>query len=113
MIKETCEVCMQPITNPICVGCYIKQIEAWLKDIHMTAIPRSVIISQIKKNMVFDSLNEEECVICRKDSVSICSYCFFKQVSIILHKMEVRAEFVDVFLASFNYVQQYDNCEAI
>lgn len=102
---------MQQITNPICMGCYIKQIDAWLKDIHMTAIPRSVIISQLKKNMKYDSVNETECVICKKDNVSVCSYCFFKRVSRILHGMEVRAEFIDTFLASFNYVQSYEQEE--
>jgi hypothetical protein len=89
----------------------MKQIEAWLKYINMTEIPRKVIISQIRKNISFDSLNETECVVCGKDNVGVCSYCFFNKVSRILSNMKLKNDFIEDFLASFNYVHSHEQEE--
>jgi hypothetical protein len=104
MLKETCIDCLQPITNPVCEECYIKQIDAWLKGIEMTALPRAFIMNQIRKKLYYDGLNENECIICG-NMVHVCSYCFFKKVSKVFENLQLCDEFVQTFLASFSYVE--------
>ncbi|MFZ5955850.1 MAG: hypothetical protein ACOYT4_05495 [Nanoarchaeota archaeon] len=102
MLKENCSVCFKPITTPICESCYMRQIEKWLEHIDMTALPKKFILDQIKRNLYFDGINEGECIICGSE-VNVCSYCFFLKVASILKKIKLSDEFIQDFLATFNY----------
>lgn len=104
MLKENCKDCLQPIINPICESCFIRQISAWLKNIDMTAMPRSIIISQLRKNISPDSMNEQECVICG-NHVDICPHCFVLKTSKLFKKIGLTSDFVQSFHAIFSYHQ--------
>ena len=45
---ETCELCLQIITNPICVSCYLKHAENWLKDFGLTKKEIASNLEEIK-----------------------------------------------------------------
>lgn len=108
MLEEECAVCLQPISNPVCERCYLKQIDAWLKQIHVTMMPRAFILNHIRKNTSFDTLSDVRCVLCGRENVSVCSYCFFDKVANILRGLNLSEEFIQTFHASFNYVESYD-----
>ena len=85
--KEVCEVCLQPITHPICNECYIKHVKYWLRDLDKE-IDKEKVLKNIRKAIARDSLNETECVICGKQEVSMCSYCTFLKISRVLVKLD-------------------------
>lgn len=102
MLKETCASCWQPITNPICESCFIRQVSSWLINIDMTALPKEIIISALKQEISHDTLNEEECIFCG-NHVDICSYCFVEKASRIFRRLGLRKEFIQSFQAIFSY----------
>ena len=102
MLKENCVTCLQPITNPICEGCFIRQVDSWLKSIDMTLISRGVIVSKLVSNISPESMNEQECIICGRN-VDLCSYCFVSKTSRLFKKIGLSEEFVQNFQAIFSY----------
>ena len=103
MLKENCIICLQPITNPVCIDCYLRQIKAWLDYVDMTIISKDNLMKKIKTAVLDDGLNETECIICGKGNLSICSYCFFLQVAGVFRDLNFDNEFIESFLAVFNY----------
>jgi hypothetical protein len=102
-----CIDCYESITNPICVNCFIKQINHWLKDNRLNPETKKVLIYEIKKEL--NNINNREaettCTVCHKNDVSICSYCFFLRVNKILTKLHMSKELKNQFLEIFNYRQ--------
>ena len=106
MLKENCTSCLQPITNPICEACFIRQIDSWLKSIDFTAMSREKIISKLISNKSPESLNEQECIVCGQ-AVDICSYCFVLKTSKLFKRTHLTEEFIQNFQAIFSYCQNY------
>ena len=100
--KEVCEICLQPISHPICSECYLKHVEYWLRDLNKEIDDRA-FLGRVKKAISKDSLNETECVVCGKKEVSMCSYCTFLRMSRVLVKLDFETKEKENFEEIFNH----------
>ena len=80
----TCSICSHVISHPICERCYLKHVNYWLNEIDVREGEKKEINKEIKRVLFHESMNEDTCIICRQESLSVCSYCFFLQTSWIL-----------------------------
>jgi len=103
MYIENCSVCLEPITNPVCVNCYIKEIYAWMQGMRIKEVPRNVVIEIIKRKLSFNTNNESECILCGNEDVGICSYCFFSMGERILKELNFSKKLIEDFNEIFNY----------
>jgi len=97
-------VCEDSISDPVCKGCYIKQIEILLNDLNLPDIAKEIILRKIKNKFPIETINDTECILCRKDNVAICSYCF----SIILKNILRELNFSEDIIESFGYNLIYE-----
>ena len=100
---EDCSVCLHPITNPIGTDCYLKHVEMWLVSQGMSYAESKVVKDNIKKRLPKNNSNQEMCVVCGKEHLSICSYCFVFLVSSILNKLGFAEKFEEDFEEVFSY----------
>jgi hypothetical protein len=102
-----CKNCFESITNPICKDCFIIQIDYYLKDKKINNEERKLILNKINVQLSTEAFNnpeeQTECILCKKEEVSVCSYCLFLRISRILKKIGIKKELTDDFLKSFNY----------
>lgn len=87
MENETCQLCLQEITNPICASCYLKHARHWLRDFGLTEGQADIAIKKIKEKLPEETLNEHECIICRNGKLSVCMYCAFLKTSPIILRL--------------------------
>jgi len=95
--EETCVVCQEAITNPICPECLQKEIEQWLVDKNKSLVPKLRNYTEI-----FGSYRHEgtECVICGND-MKVCAHCYCKDVYELFS--DDLGQDADEFLYSFNF----------
>ncbi|MEM0465705.1 MAG: hypothetical protein QXW97_03330 [Candidatus Pacearchaeota archaeon] len=99
-----CDICSIAITNPICPSCLSEEFEAWL-----TLYPnlKKELIPKLEKyiNWLEDRRynNPTTCIKCRKESVTICPYCFTEYVLGELKKLEVNKIILKEFFEFFNF----------
>jgi len=86
-MEEQCEICLHPITDPVCVSCYLKHARVWLRDFGVTEKQVEKAIAQIKESLPAETLNQHRCVICGKNDVSVCMYCSFLRTSKVLLRL--------------------------
>ena len=103
MEKETCQLCLEIVTNPICTKCYLRQINSWLKNMNITTMPRQIIIEKINHVTDYESFNTEKCIICNLNEITLCSYCFFSISKRIFDELSFPDQITGVFEAMFNY----------
>ena len=58
--------------------------------------------------MILDTPSEIECISCGNNYVTICSYCFFLNVSRILAREKLKTSLINEFLELFNYRQGHE-----
>lgn len=87
--KNVCRICSQNISHPVCGHCYSRHISYALNDLNIAIKDKMKIEARIKK-IFKDSPNEDKCVICSKETTSICTYCCFLNVSRILSEFDVK-----------------------
>jgi len=93
----TCTICGYSITDPVCRGCYIKQTMTYLNDFDVDSKTMSIIYLKLKKIFNFETINESVCILCHKDKVSICGYCFYSSLTKILRKLNFNEETIENF----------------
>ncbi len=106
--ENMCVGCFETISNPVCEKCYTREIESWLGDLNNNLIPKKHVINKIKKEISSESQNKTKCIICGKEGISMCSYCFFLKTAKILKKLNIRHKFIKNFLDVFNYRQDHE-----
>lgn len=103
MNEKMCITCYEPITNPVCEWCYMKQISSWLEHAGMKNEKREKIISSLKESFTPELPTGNTCVLCGKEEVKICSYCFFVKIGKEMKKIKLSEHLVQSFFADFNY----------
>ena len=97
--SNSCMVCEDSISDPVCRNCYLKQIKILLDDLKMHTIAKEIILNKIKNKFPIETLNNIECILCRKDNVAICRYCF----SIILRDILRESNFTENSIEEFGF----------
>lgn len=98
-----CELCNEPVTNPICPSCLSKEIEIWSSNYPNL---RREIIPKLKKYLkgMKKSLKESvKCIRCQDNDVPICPYCFIREVLDELELIDVNKQIKKEFLQFFNF----------
>ena len=101
--SNSCATCGDSITDPICRNCYIKQTQILLQDLKINPMIKNFIFNKIKKEYPIDTLNDTECILCKKESVTLCRYCF----SVILMKILSEINFPEDLIEIFRYKSPY------
>ena len=101
--RETCEICLHRISNPVCVSCYLKHVNEWLRDFGLDANQRTKVIEKVRKRLPRETLNEHRCVICGNDEVSVCMYCAFLRTSEIILKMHLEREKINNLMEVYDF----------
>lgn len=102
--NNSCILCGDSISDPLCRGCYINQIKIILNDLNLNEIVNEIILNKIKDIFPSESLNDTECIICKKDNVTICRYCF----SIILTNILEELNFTEEMIENFGFNPWYE-----
>lgn len=101
--QNRCMRCFEPITNPVCVKCHLDEVRFFLKDMDVEEDLARAIITDIKNYVRGETLHQENCILCSKENLSTCSYCFFLISARVIKKWLGKGETVDTFLELFNY----------
>ena len=102
--SNSCMICGDSISDPVCGKCYIKQTEVLLNDLDLHEVANEIILRKIKNKFSTETLNDTECILCRKDKVAICRYCF----SIYLRDLLRRLNFTEEIIEKFGYNPMYE-----
>jgi hypothetical protein len=108
-IKDLCTNCHEAITNPVCAHCYLKQVVLWLKDSGKGDLESSIIYTAIERRLRGESQNEEKCILCKQNTLTICSYCFFELAIRVLKELNFPKQELEEFLQNFNYDEWHDS----
>jgi hypothetical protein len=103
-----CVNCYEPITNPICDECFMREIKSWIREKPILEKKQKEILGKIQKLMILDTPSEVSCIFCNNSYVSICSYCFFLEASKVLIRQKLDKFMVNEFLDLFNYRQGHE-----
>ena len=101
--SNSCAICKYPITDPVCRGCYIKQTKASLQDLEMNSVTINFILNKVKNTLNAETLNDTECILCKKGVVYICRYCY----SILLLRVLRELNFTEDLIKNFKYNSVY------
>tara|TARA_Y100000034_G_C6696819_1_gene307088 strand:- start:79 stop:474 length:396 start_codon:yes stop_codon:yes gene_type:complete len=99
-----CDVCSEPVTNPICPFCLTEEIEAWL-----TFYPglRKALLPKIHKYL--DKISNKItaygtiCIKCKDNSAHVCPYCFTAFVFYELKKLHAEKFILKEYFEFFNF----------
>jgi ferredoxin len=105
-ILYECKICHEPVSNPICPNCLIKEVTAWLTlypDLKSKLIPR--LTKKFKKIEY-----EKEAIQCIKcgNEITICPLCFTNSVLTELNKINAPKMILKEFLQFFYYDFQHN-----
>ena len=98
-----CEICNEPITNPICPVCLSAEIDIWstnYPNLRRELVPR---LKRYLRKLQQQTKEAVQCIKCNENRISICSYCFIKEVLDELDELETSRIIKKEFLQFFNY----------
>ncbi|MGC9309967.1 MAG: hypothetical protein ACP5D2_04720 [Candidatus Nanoarchaeia archaeon] len=85
----------------------MKQISYWLGDRGVSKKQINLLVTKLKHKYE-ESMNDNQCILCRKQGVGVCSYCFFFDATRLLEKMKFNKRFIRKFIAVFSYHKWYE-----
>jgi len=103
VIEDLCIECYEPVINPICEKCFLKQIKKWMDNLDISFELRKIVLRHVNELIKKESISETECFICGNSNLAICSYCFFLNVVRILRSLGFSKMIINDFLEIFNY----------
>jgi hypothetical protein len=98
-----CEICNEPITNPICPVCLSREIDIWstnYPNLRKELTPR---IRKYLKKLRQQTREAVQCIKCNEKKMSVCPYCFIREVLSELNGLEANRMIKREFLQFFNY----------
>ena len=97
--SNSCIICEDSISDPVCRSCYLKQINILLNDFKIHPIANEIILRKIKNKFPIETLNNTECILCLKENVTMCRYCF----SVILRDILRELNFTEDLIENFGF----------
>lgn len=101
---NSCTICGDSITDPICRNCYIKQTGILLNDFKINSMANKIILGNIKNKFPIETLSDIECILCKLEDVAVCHYCF----SVILIGALRELNFPEKFIENFRENSMYE-----
>ena len=101
--KTSCVTCGDSVTDPVCRNCYIKQTRVLLNDLEVNTRISNFIFDKIKDRFPIENTSYTRCILCRKENVTLCRYCF----SILLIKILRELNFTEDLIENFEYDPVY------
>ena len=78
-MKETCSVCNQDIEVPICNDCYDREFQLLLSELSLNQPISEAVLQRFRTRLFhLNDFSEEPCILCGRETVSICAPCFSK-----------------------------------
>tara|TARA_Y100000310_G_C20607884_1_gene776482 strand:- start:708 stop:1079 length:372 start_codon:yes stop_codon:yes gene_type:complete len=98
-----CELCNEPVTNPICPECLVREIEIWASNYPNL---KRELVPRLKKYL--RKLREQpaefiKCIQCKENEVPLCPYCFIREVLDELEFIDATRQTKKEFLKFFNF----------
>jgi len=109
LCSNSCIMCKYSISDPICRNCYIKQTEILLNDLELPEMVTVIISNKLKKKVPIETLNDMGCILCKRENVSMCRYCF----SIILTNILRELNFTEELINNFKYSPIYEELKPL
>lgn len=101
---DTCSNCWEPITNPICIECHLRQINLWMRENNIHPKKREYILKRIKRKIPkIKNIENAKCILCNTNRLTVCSYCLFLISARIIVEENFNAALIEDFLQVFNY----------
>jgi hypothetical protein len=101
--NNLCAECYEPITNPVCSTCYLKEVVSWLNDQDIKDKKKEIIYTTLNEYFLRENPNLYTCILCQTNKLSVCSYCFFLITLKTLKKMHIPKSKLGNFIHIFNY----------
>lgn len=99
----SCIICLEPITNPVCMNCYLREINAWAEEEIDSEIKRKFLLLNIFERIPKNYFEKDKCILCKDEEVTTCSYCFFLKTLEILKNINLSEKTIESFKDTFNY----------
>jgi len=106
---NSCIICKDSISDPVCGECYFKQTEILLNDLNLHEIVNEIVLTKVRNKLSTDTLNDTECILCGNDNVAICRYCFSIILTNILRELNFPEEMIENF--GYNPIHEEDYLE--
>jgi hypothetical protein len=84
-----------------------------MQSLKIKEVPRNIVIGIIKRKFNIETTNEGSCILCGKEEVDTCSYCFFSTIEKILNELNFSEELMEDFHEIFNYQQTEDHLQKL
>lgn len=75
----------------------MRQTKIILNDLKLHPMAIEIILSKIKERFPIENLNETECILCRKENVTLCRYCFSMLLIRILRELNLSENLIKTF----------------
>src|SRR3989344_6629606 len=83
-----CEICNEPITNPICPVCLSAEIDIWstnYPNLRRELVPR---LKKLLRRIQQRTNDAVQCIKCNEKRIFVCPYCFIRDVLVELDGLE-------------------------
>lgn len=103
ILNYECLECGEPITNPICPDCILKQFTIWIEQypkLKKKILPGLKKFVKSSKEFKQDS---QTCIVCYKNSTYLCPYCFTEFVLYSLKEIKSEDNILRDYLEFFNF----------
>lgn len=104
---NSCEICNDSISDPVCRRCYLNEINLLLNDLKIRSLDKKIILNKIKTGFPIETSNDIECILCKEDNVAICRYCFSIILTNVLKKFNFNEEVIENFGYNYLYEENY------
>ena len=110
MREYLCENCYRSFKDPVCEECQLRELGAWLADQDYNRLSIAVILRAVKKIILTNEDNLPEmpegfCIVCNKQHIFSCPYCFNQISRKILKRFHAREQVLENFNKIFIYEQ--------
>lgn len=106
-MTNLCMMCEYSITDPMCGKCYLRQLAVILEDSKMHPLAINIILQKMQGKILIETTNEATCILCRKENLTLCRYCFTLILMNILRDLNMPEDFIRNF--EYNSVDEKGN----